>query len=58
VVRFCRNDHEEAMKALDKTEKAGYDASQFGFSRTGIYRLGGDTVEARKQLSRLAELKP
>jgi len=51
-----RNDHEEALKAFDRAEKAGYNASQVRLQKAGIYRLKGDMMEARKVLTGLQEL--
>ena len=51
-----RGEYDEALKAFEKAEKAGYNASQIRLQRAGIYRLKGDLVEARKQLGQLQEL--
>ncbi|MGL4555612.1 MAG: DNA-directed RNA polymerase subunit alpha C-terminal domain-containing protein [Gemmataceae bacterium] len=53
---LSRNEHDEALKAFEKAEKAGYNASQVRLQRAGIYRVKGDTAEARKQLGQLADL--
>lgn len=47
---------DEALKAFDRAEKAGYNASQVRLQRAGIYRLKGDTKEARKVLAGLSDL--
>src|SRR3954470_14190120 len=45
---MSRNDLDEALKAFDKAEKAGYNASQVRLQKAGIHRLKGDIAEARK----------
>jgi DNA-directed RNA polymerase subunit alpha len=47
---------DEALKAFDKAEKAGYNTSQVRLQRAGIYRLKGDTADARKVLTGLHDL--
>src|SRR5947209_7982686 len=37
-----RHDFDEALKAFDRAEKAGYTASQVNLQRAGIYRQKGD----------------
>jgi DNA-directed RNA polymerase subunit alpha len=51
-----RGEYDEALKAFEKAEKAGYNASQVRLQKAGIYRLKGDIGEARKQLGQLQEL--
>ncbi len=51
-----KGEYEEALKAFEKAEKAGYNASQVRLQRAGIFRLKGDIAEARKILSTLQEL--
>jgi DNA-directed RNA polymerase subunit alpha len=51
-----RGEHDDALKAFEQAEKAGYNASQVRLQKAGIYRLKGDVAEARKQLAALAEL--
>jgi DNA-directed RNA polymerase subunit alpha len=51
-----RQEYDEALKAFDKAEKAGYTASQVRLQRAGIYRLKGDLAEARKVLGSLQDL--
>src|SRR5947209_4936717 len=51
-----RGEYDEALRAFDKAEKAGYNASQIRLQRAGIYRLKGDIAESRKQLGQLQEL--
>jgi DNA-directed RNA polymerase subunit alpha len=53
---LSRGEYDEALKAFDKAERAGYNASQIRLQRAGIHRLKGDIVEARKQLNQLQEL--
>jgi DNA-directed RNA polymerase subunit alpha len=51
-----RGDYDDALKAFDKAEKSGYNASQVRLQRAGIFRLKGDVADARKVLSGLQEL--
>ncbi len=51
-----RGEYDDALKAFDKAEKSGYNASQVRLQRAGIYRLKGDVAEARKVLDGLKEL--
>lgn len=51
-----RNEHDEALKAFEKAEKAGYSAPLVRLQRAGVYRMKGDTAEARKQLGALQDL--
>src|SRR3954453_9592363 len=37
-----RAEYDEALKAFDRAEKAGYNASQVRLQRAGIYRLKGE----------------
>jgi len=53
---MSRNEYEEALKAFEKAEKSGYNASQVKLQRAGIYRLMGNIAEARKQLAQLTDL--
>src|SRR5438552_13604018 len=41
-----RHEFEEALKAFDKAEKAGYTASQVQLQRAGIHRQMGDLHQA------------
>src|SRR5271165_3787344 len=50
-----RHDFDEALKAFEKAEKAGYTASQVQLQRAGIYRQKGDIAEARKVLTKMAD---
>lgn len=51
-----RGEYDDALKAFEKAEKAGYTASQVRLQRAGVYRMKGDTGEARKILNGLQEL--
>jgi DNA-directed RNA polymerase subunit alpha len=48
-----RQEYDEALKAFERAEKAGYTASQVKLMRAGIYRQKGDRAEARKLLDEL-----
>jgi DNA-directed RNA polymerase subunit alpha len=50
-----RNQYEEALKAFDKAEKAGYAAPQVQLQRAGIYRAKGDISHAKSTLVKLEE---
>jgi DNA-directed RNA polymerase subunit alpha len=50
-----RQDLDEALKAFDKAEKAGYTASQVQLQRAGIHRLQGEIQQARAILTRLED---
>ncbi len=41
-----RGEYEEALKAFDRAEKAGYNAREVRLQRAGIFRMKGDVVEA------------
>ena len=47
---------DEALKAFDKAEKAGYSAPQVQLQRAGIHRSKGELKEARGILGKLEEL--
>src|SRR5436190_1705240 len=51
-----RGEYDASLKAFEKAEKLGYNASQVRLQRAGIYRLKGDIAEARKILGGLQEL--
>src|SRR5262249_9162740 len=51
-----RLDFEEALKAYDKAEKAGYTATQVQLMRAGIHRQKGELKEARALLAKLENL--
>jgi DNA-directed RNA polymerase subunit alpha len=50
-----RNEFDEALKAFDKAEKAGYTASQVQLQKAGIFRQKGDLAQARSMLTRLED---
>src|SRR5438132_5330835 len=50
-----RSDFDEALKAFDKAEKAGYTASQVQLQRAGIYRNQGDIPHARQLLHKMGD---
>ncbi len=47
-----RKDFDEAIKAFDRAEKAGYTAGQVQLQRAGIYRERGDLEQARAILKK------
>jgi DNA-directed RNA polymerase subunit alpha len=49
-------DYDEALKAYEKAEKAGYTASQVQLMRAGIFRKKGDIAQSRQVLARLENL--
>jgi DNA-directed RNA polymerase subunit alpha len=51
-----RREFDEALKAYDKSEKAGYNASQVQLQRAGIYRQKGDLAQSRSVLNKLSDL--
>ncbi len=50
-----RHQYDEALKAFDKAEKAGYAAPQVQLQRAGIYRAKGDVAQAKQALVKLEE---
>jgi DNA-directed RNA polymerase subunit alpha len=50
-----RHEFDEALKAFEKAEKAGYTASQVQLQRAGIFRQKGDLTQARALLTRLED---
>jgi DNA-directed RNA polymerase subunit alpha len=50
-----RRDFEEALKAFEKAEKAGYTAAQVQLQRAGIYRQQGELKHARSVLNKLED---
>jgi len=50
-----RHQYDEAQKAFDKAEKAGYAAPQVQLQRAGICRQKGDIAQANQILSKLEE---
>lgn len=51
-----RHEFDDALKAYDRAEKAGYNASQVQLQRAGIYRHKGDLAQARAVLNKLNDL--
>jgi DNA-directed RNA polymerase subunit alpha len=51
-----RGQYDEALKAFDRAEKAGYAAPQVQLQRAGVYRLKGDIAHARGVLDKLGDL--
>jgi DNA-directed RNA polymerase subunit alpha len=50
-----KGDSEDALKAFDKAEKSGYNASQVQLQRAGIYRQMGQLDQASNLLRKLAD---
>ncbi len=50
-----RHEYDEALKAFERSEKAGYTASQVNLQRAGIYRLKGDLTQARAILTKMED---
>jgi DNA-directed RNA polymerase subunit alpha len=48
-----RGEYDEAIKAFDRAEKAGYTASQVNLQRAGIYRHKNDLAQSRAILDKL-----
>jgi len=48
-----RHEFDEALKAYDKAEKAGYTANQVQLQRAGIYRQTGNLAQAKSILQKL-----
>jgi DNA-directed RNA polymerase subunit alpha len=48
-----RHEFDEALKAFDRAEKAGYTASQVQLQRAGIHRQRGDLAQARAILHKV-----
>jgi DNA-directed RNA polymerase subunit alpha len=51
-----RQEYDEALKAFERAEKAGYTASEVNLQRAGINRLRGDLAQARTLLNKLQDL--
>src|SRR5438445_1965379 len=51
-----RQEYDEALKAFERAEKAGYTASEVNLQRAGIHRLRGDIGQARTLLHKLQDL--
>jgi DNA-directed RNA polymerase subunit alpha len=50
-----RQEYDEALKAFEKAEKAGYTSSQVQLQRAGIYRHQGDLAQAHTVLKKLSD---
>jgi DNA-directed RNA polymerase subunit alpha len=50
-----KQQYDEALKAFDRAEKAGYAAPQVQLQRAGIYRNKGEVSHARQVLQKLEE---
>jgi DNA-directed RNA polymerase subunit alpha len=48
-----RGEYDDALKAFDRAEKSGYNASQVQLQRAAIYRHKGDLAQARTALGKL-----
>jgi len=53
----ARQDYDEALRAFDKAEKAGYTGSQVQLQRAGIYQKQGLTSQARATLTKHKDLE-
>jgi DNA-directed RNA polymerase subunit alpha len=51
-----RHEYDEALKAFEKAEKAGYTAGQVNLQRAGIHRQRGDLNHAKALLAKLEDL--
>src|SRR5262249_36527076 len=49
-------EYDDALKAFEKAEKAGYNASQVQLQRAAIHRQQGELAPARKILGKLEEM--
>jgi DNA-directed RNA polymerase subunit alpha len=50
-----RQEYDDALKAFDRAEKAGYNASQVQLQRAGIYRHKDEIAQARALLRKLED---
>ncbi len=50
-----RQEYDDALKAFERAEKSGYNPSQVQLQRAGIYRLKGETDQARTLLTKLED---
>src|SRR4051794_3595583 len=50
---ISRQEYDDALKAFERAEKSGYNASQVQLQRAGVYRLKGETEQARTLLAKL-----
>lgn len=53
---ISRREFDDALKAYERAEKAGYNSNQVQLQRAGIFRQKGDLHQARSILSKLTEL--
>ena len=51
-----RREYDEALKAFERAEKAGYTSGQVQLQRAGIYRTKGDVAQARTILHKLEDM--
>jgi DNA-directed RNA polymerase subunit alpha len=51
-----RHEYDEALKAFEKAEKAGYTANQVNLQRVAIFRMKGELGQARAILSKLQDM--
>lgn len=51
-----QSEHDEAMKAFDKAEKAGYAAQQVQLQKAGVLRLQGHATEAKSILNKVKDM--
>jgi DNA-directed RNA polymerase subunit alpha len=51
-----RHEFDDALKAFDRAEKAGYTAGQVHLQRAGIFQAKGDLAQARTILGRLGDM--
>ncbi len=51
-----RQEFDDALKAFERAEKAGYTASQVNLQRAGIYRQKGELTHARAVLAKLEDM--
>jgi DNA-directed RNA polymerase subunit alpha len=53
---ISQREFDDALKAYERAEKAGYNSNQVQLQRAGIYRQKGDIHQARAILNKLSEL--
>lgn len=51
-----RGEYDEATKAFDKAEKAGYAAQQVQLQKAGVLRMQGDLPHAKQTLAKLKDM--
>jgi DNA-directed RNA polymerase subunit alpha len=52
----AKHEHEEALKAFDKSEKSGYAAQQVQLQRAGVLRLQGHLAEVKPILAKVKDM--